>query len=141
MALQHHAVDRHLVAGAHAQFFTDLHRVERDFLVAAVIFHAARSLGRQIEQRLDRARSRLARAQFEHLADQHQHSDHAGGFEIDRRRAAVRAEGIRKNPRRETCDHAVDVSHANAHGDQREHVEVAGEQRLVAAHEKRPARP
>ena len=36
-AFQHAAVDRHLVAGAHAQFVADLHGVERNLLVAAVV--------------------------------------------------------------------------------------------------------
>ena len=71
-ALQHDAVDRHLVAGAHAQAVADIDGVERNFLVAAVVLDAARGLGRQIEQRADRARGRLARAQFQHLAEQHQ---------------------------------------------------------------------
>ena len=52
-------------------------RVERDFLVAAVVLDAARGLRREIEQRADRARGRLARAQFQHLAEQHQHGDDA----------------------------------------------------------------
>ena len=97
-AFQHDAVDRHLVAGAHAQAVADLDGVERDFLVAAVVLDAARGLGREIEQRLDRAGGRLARAQFQHLADQHQHGDHAGGFEIDRRRAAVPRKASGKMP-------------------------------------------
>ena len=141
VALQHDAVDRHLVAGPHAQFVADCDGVERDFFVAAVVFDAARGLGREIEQRLDRAGGRLARAQFEHLADQHQHGDHAGGFEVDRRRAAVAAEGVGENAGRERGDDAVDVGDAGAHADQREHVEVARDQRLRAAHEERPARP
>ena len=57
----------------------------------------------------------LARAQFEHLAEQHQHGDHAGGFEIDRRRAAVAAEGVREDAGREGGDHAVDIGDAGAH--------------------------
>ena len=67
-ALQHDAVDRYLVAGAHAQAVADLDSVERNLLVAAVIFHAACGLRRQIEQRADGARGGRARAQFEHLA-------------------------------------------------------------------------
>ena len=141
VALEHDAVDRHLVAGLDAQLVADRDRLERNLLVAAVILDAARGLGREIEQRLDRAGGGLARAQFEHLADQHQHGDHAGGFEIDRRRSAVAAEGVRENAGRESGDQAVAVSHADAHADQREHVEIARDQRLRAAHEERPAGP
>ena len=50
-AFEHHAVDRHLLAGPHAQSVADRDGVERHFLVAAVVLHAARGLGREIEQR------------------------------------------------------------------------------------------
>ena len=50
-----------------------------------------------------------ARAQFQHLAEQHQHGDDRGRLEIDRRRAAVAAEGRRENAGRERRDDAVDV--------------------------------
>ena len=135
------AVDRHLVAGPHAQLVADRDRVERYVLVAAVRLDAPRGLGRKFEQRADRARRRLARAQFQHLAEQHQHGDDGGGLEIDRDRAVVAAERRRKHVRRERRDHAVDVGDAGAHRDQREHVEIARDQRLPAAHEERPARP
>ena len=92
-ALQHLAVDRHLVAGPHAQAVADLDLVERNFFVAAIGIHATRGLGREIEQRPDRARGRLARAQFQHLAEQHQYGDDRRGFEIDRDRSVMAAEG------------------------------------------------
>ncbi len=38
-------------------------------------------------------------------------------------------------------DRAVEIGDAGAHRDQGEHVEIAGDQRLPAAHEERPARP
>ena len=117
-----------------------MHGIERNLLVAAVVLDAVRGLRREIEQRADGAGGRLARAQFQHLAEQHQHGDHAGGLEIDRRRA-VHAECRRENARRERGDDAVDIGDAGAHGDQREHVEIARDQRLRAAHEERPAGP
>ena len=135
------AVDRHLVAGPHPQLVADRDRIERDFLVAAVRLDAPRGLGRELEQRADRARGRLARAQFQHLAEQHQHGDDGGGLEIDRHRAVMAAERRRKHARRQRRDHAVDVGDAGAHRDQREHVEIARDQRLPAAHEERRARP
>ncbi len=140
VAFEHAAVDRHLVAGAHAQLVADVHGIERDLLVAAIVFDAARGLWREIEQRADRAGGCLARAQFQHLADQHQHGDHAGGLEVDRGRA-VGEKSRREEAGRERGDDAVDVGDASAHADQREHVEVARDQRLRAAHEERPAGP
>ena len=47
----------------------------------------------------------------------------------------------RKDLRGDGRDEAVDISDAGSHRDQGEHVEVAGHQRLPAAHEERPARP
>ena len=47
----------------------------------------------------------------------------------------------RKQLRRQRADHAVEPGHAGAHRDQREHVEISGEQRMPAAHEERRTRP
>src|SRR5262249_21007010 len=49
------AVDRHLVAGTHAQTVTDLDRVERNLLIGAVTLNTAGRFWRKIEQRADRA--------------------------------------------------------------------------------------
>ena len=124
-ALDHLAVDRHLLAGAHAQAVADRDRVERHLLVGAVGVDAARGLRREIEQRADRAGGLLARAQLQHLAEQHQHGDDGGRLEIDRDRAVRAAEGRREQAGRERRDDAVEPGHAGAHGDQGEHVEVA----------------
>ena len=48
MAFQHGAVDRHLVARAHAQFVAGVNVVERDFFIGAIVLDAARGLGREI---------------------------------------------------------------------------------------------
>ena len=48
---------------------------------------------------------------------------------------------VGKGARRQGRDDAVDPGDAGAHGDQREHVEVQGAQRMVGAHEERPAGP
>ena len=77
--------------------------VELDLLVGAVVADAARGLRRELEQRLDRARRRLAGAQFQHLAEQHEHGDDGGGLEIDRDRAAMAAEGRREDSGRDAC--------------------------------------
>ena len=47
----------------------------------------------------------------------------------------------REKAGRQHRDHAVGIRHARAHGDEREHVEVAGHERSPAAHEERPAGP
>ena len=140
-AFEDDAVDRHLLARPHAQAVADGKRVERHLLVGAIVADPAGGLRRKLEQRLDRARGRLARAQLEHLAEQHQHRDDGRRLEIDRNRAAMAAEGGREDSGRDRADDAVDIGHAGAHRDQREHVEIARDERLPAAHEERPAGP
>ena len=66
-------------------------------MIGAVVADAARGLRRELQQRLDRARRGFARAQFQHLAEQDQHGDDGGRFEIDRDRAAMAAEGRRED--------------------------------------------
>ncbi len=110
-------------------------------MVDPVIADAARGFWRQLQQRLDRSRRRLACAQLQHLAEQHQDRDDGCGFEIDRDRAAMSAEGRRERSRGYRSDDAVKIRHAGAERDQREHVEIARHQRLPAAHEERPAGP
>ena len=135
------AVDRHLLARAHPQAVADLDGVELDLLLGCRRPDAPGRLGREVEQRADGAAGALAGPQLEHLAEQDQHGDHGRRLEIDRDRAVVAAEGGREDAGREGRDDAVDPGDAGAHGDQREHVEVARDERLPAAHEERPAGP
>lgn len=62
-ALFDRAVDRHLLARPDAQPVADHHRLQRHFLVLPVGGDAPRGLRREVEQRPDRARGALARAQ------------------------------------------------------------------------------
>ena len=140
-AFENDAIHRHLLARPDPQMVADLQAVDLHLVVGAVIADAAGGLRRQFEQRPDRAGCRLAGAQFQHLAKQHEHGDHGGGFEIDRDRAAMAAEGRREPAWRDGANEAVEIGHAGADRDQGEHVEIAREQRLPAAHEERPARP
>ena len=80
-----------------------------DLLVRAVVAHAARGLGREAEQGLDRARGLLAGADLEHLAEQDQRRDHRRRLEVDVDLALGPAEGGREDAGRERRDHAVEV--------------------------------
>ena len=140
-AFDQHAVDRNFFAGTNAQPIADRDGVERHVFIAAVVSDAPRGFGRERDERADRARGRGAGAQFEHLAEQHQHRDDAGGLEIKRDAAVLIVKRRGKQSGRQRRDDAVAISDAGAHGDQREHVEIARDQRLRAAHEKRPAAP
>jgi hypothetical protein len=134
------AVDRHLLTRAHAQAIADLDRVDVDVLVA-LVGDAARGLGREAEQRPDRTRGLRAGAQLQHLAEQHQHRNHGRRLEIHRDRAMHVAERRREQLRCQRRDHAVEIGDAGADRDQREHVEIARDQRLPATHEERRAGP
>ncbi len=134
------AIDRDLLAGTDPQQITDRDGVDRDVLVA-MRGDAPRGLRRQAEQRADRARRALARPQFQHLPQQHQNRDDGRRLEIHRDRAVHVAERRRKQLRRQRADHAVEPGHAGAHRDQREHVEIARDEGIPAAHKERRARP
>jgi len=103
--------------------------------------HAPRGPRGKSKQRANGARGLLARAQLEHLPEQDKHRDDGGRLEIDRDRAVRAAKARWKNAGQEERGHAVEPSHAGAHGDEREHVEIAGAQRLPGAQEERPPRP
>ena len=141
LAFDQDAVDRHPFARANADQVADRDGVERYVLVSAVRPHAPRAVGRQRHQRADGAQGRGAGAQFQHLPEQHQHGDHRGGLEIKRDAAVRVAKRRRKQSGRESRHQAVDVSNADAHGDEREHIEMTRAERLDAAHKERPAAP
>ena len=75
-----------------------------------------------------------------HLAEQHQRRDRGCGFEVDIGIAAHAAQRSGKNLRRDCRHHAVDIGHARAQADQREHVGAAVDQRRPERAE-RTARP
>ena len=135
------AVDRHLLAGPDAQPVADLHLVERHVLLAAVGTEAARGLRRQPEQGPDRGAGAAARPQLEHLAEEDQRDDHRRRLEVGADLAVLVAEGGGEEAGREPRGDAVEVGHADAEGDQREHVEAAVDERVPAADEERPAAP
>ena len=106
-ALEHDAVDRHLLARAHAQPVADVHVLERHVLVGAVVADAPRGLRREAEERLDGGAGAAARAELEHLAEQDERHDHRRRLEVDARpRRACRGTS-REDAGRERRDHAV----------------------------------
>lgn len=135
------AVDRDLLARPHPQAVADLHGVELDFLLGAVGHDPAGGLGREVEQGANGPAGALPCPQFEHLPEQDENRDDGGRFEVHGYRSVMAADCGRENPGRQRRHHTVDPGHARTHGDEREHVEVARNQRLPAAHEERPASP
>ncbi|MPN02434.1 hypothetical protein SDC9_149650 [bioreactor metagenome] len=111
---------------------------QRDVLFRAIRTNAARGLGREAEQRLDRGAGLRARLELQHLPQQRQRDDHRCRFEIHRDVFAHAKRG-RKYPRRNGGDDAVHIGGANPQSNQRPHVRAAVADRLCAAHEERPA--
>ena len=139
-ALQHLAIDRHLLAGSDPQAIADVHMRQRNVLFRAVCAEATRRLGRESKQRPERSRGTRARLQFQDLAKQRQRDDYRGRLEIHAD-AAVLPEGVREQTGRHGRDDAVNECGADAGADQRPHVGAAVGDRLRPAHEERPARP
>ena len=135
------AIHRDLLTRPHPQPIAGLHVIESDLFVRAVRPDAPRGLGRKIDERADRAAGLLARPEFEHLSKQDKGRDDRRRFEIDRDRAVGAAERRREQSRRNGRHDAIGPGHADAQGDQREHIEIAGLERRKSPLKKRPARP
>jgi hypothetical protein len=140
-ALEHDAVDRHLLAGAHAQPVAGLHGVERHVGLGAVRGDPARRRRGHAEELPDRGARGAPRAQLEHLAEQDQRDDHARGLEVGADRAVVHAERRRKRARDERGGEAVAERDRDPEPDQREHVEAAVRERLREPDVERPRGP
>ena len=140
-ALEHHAIDRHLLARAHAQAVADVHVGELDVLLGAVVLEPPRGLGREAEQRADRGRGLRARAQLEQLAHERERDDHRGGLEIHRRRARAPRSPAGNTPGATVATTLYAIGRGDADADQRPHVGIAGADRCDAALEERPRPP
>ena len=138
--VRHHSVDGNLLSRAHPQPLADLHLLERNVLFSVAV-QTMRQLGRQPQQRANRARGLAARAQLQHLPEQHQRGDHRRRLEIDRRHTAVHAKRRRQRARRQQREDAEQVGDAGAERDQREHVQAPVDDGGPAAHEERPGAP
>ena len=87
--LRHHAVHRNAFARPHAQQIARMHAIERHVFLGSVGTNPPSGVGRQLEQSLDRAAGLAARAQFQHLSQQHQADDHSRRFKVQRELAAM----------------------------------------------------
>src|SRR5574337_1191410 len=141
LALQHHAVDGYLFAGAHAQRVADPYLVQRHVAFAAIVGDTPRRLRRQPEQGLQRCTGAPTGAQLQEIAEGHQGDDDRGRFEIHADPALRIAETRREDLRPQERDCAVGPGHAGAQPDQGVHVRVPWLQRTPAASEERCAAP
>ena len=67
MAFNDSSIDRHLLAGPHAEPVADLHLIEQHVGFAALVVKPLRCLRRQAKQCADRAASLAAGAQLQYL--------------------------------------------------------------------------
>ena len=141
MSFEHRAVDRNFFAGLHPQAIPHHHLLQGNLLVRAVIANAMRRLWREFQQRAYGAGGVFPRAQLQHLAQKHEHSDHRGRLEIQRHHAGMMPKCLRKDSRREKGNDAVAEGHTNTEHHQRVHIEVARSERLPPAHKKGQRRP
>ena len=77
-----HAINGNLVTRNHAQPVTDLHLVERDFMIAPRC-NLSRRGWCEIQQGFDGAARAASGTKFEHLTEKYQHNDHRRGFKVD----------------------------------------------------------
>ncbi len=138
---QDDAVHRHLLARPHAKPVAMLDLIERLVALGAIVEDKPRDLGREPEQRLQRAARPAAGAQLQHLAKKHQRDDDRGRLEVERDLAAMAADARRQEPGQERGDDAEAVGDAGADADQREHVEPPRLDRGPPALEERKAGP
>src|ERR1043165_2192985 len=101
-------VPRHALSRTHADAHARRDVVDVDVTLTAVIIDYARALGRESEQRFDRMRRPLARAQFEDLPEEDERGDDGGGLVVEREVVAD-----------ERRDNAEAEGRAPAHPDQR----------------------
>src|SRR5262249_11126796 len=135
------AVDRYLLARPYAQAITRRHQPEWNIFFITVRIDQSRLFRAEIEQSPDRGAGAAPGAQLHHLAKQDQRRDGGSRFVINLRIAVHAAHRGWENRRRNRCDRTVEIGHARAKTDQREHVRTAVYQRPPEALEERPSAP
>src|SRR5258708_448392 len=98
---------------------------EWDLFVRAIRTYAPRGFRIQVEQSFDGGAGLAARTQLQYLSQQNQGDYDGRGFKINFRLPAVVAERFRKEGGRKSSDDTVEICGAGAHGDEREHIQVA----------------
>ena len=139
-AFEHGAVHRHFLTGAHAQVIARMDFIERHVHIALGLHHT-RGLRLQAQQFLNGAAGAGASAEFQHLAEQHEHDDHRRGFKIERQVAMSIGEGFRKTIRHQHDGHAEGIRSADSKRDEREHVHAVMPQGDPRALKERPSGP
>src|SRR5881392_2492031 len=99
-----------------------------------------RSFRSEVQQRLDRLPGAAACFCLNQLSKQDERGDDRCRFKVETD-LTVAPERLRKNPRREYCNSAIEIRGADADGDQREHIKAAINNRPPGACKKKAAGP
>ena len=91
-------------------------------MLGSVRLEAARRLGSQAYQLLDGSTRLVACPELQYLAQEDQRHDDGGGLEVDGHLAAGVTKGLRKDPRDQSGDQAIQIRDADSEPYQREHV-------------------
>ena len=139
-SFQDDAIHGNLFARPHAQPIPWLHLLEGHVLFPAIA-QQPRSFGSQIEQRPNGGSGPAPRPQFQNLPQQNQCRDGRGGLKVNFGFAAHPAERPGKDCWEQGSHQAVRIRHARAHGDEREHIGGALDDRSPPALKERRTSP
>ena len=140
-SLQHHTIERNLLAGPHPQALAHDDLIQRNILLGTIIGNAMRNFGCQFEQATDRGRGLATRTQFQPFAEQDQGDDHPGRLEIERHMSVGIAHFRGKRRGQEKRDQAEAVGHQHAEANQGVHVGRRRHHALPAAAVVRSSQP
>src|SRR6185437_12198161 len=93
---------------------------------------------REIKECTDCAAGGLASAQFQHLAEKHEHGDDGRRLVVDRYKSALSAKARWKDRWCKSRNQAVEIRRTHPERDQTEHVERAAAYGIPATLEERP---
>src|SRR4029077_3712278 len=129
----------HFLARSHPEHVAFLDFIHRDFLFLAIV-NPVCSFRYKTQQRLDRMSGSTARFRLDQLSQQDQSCNYRCCFKV-KIDFSVTSERRGKNSRRDHRNDAVKICRAYPHGDEREHVEAAINNRLPGAREEKAASP
>ena len=133
LAVEHYAIHRQPLTGAHANMVIQRYIVHRDFLFNAVAYHPGGFL-LQVEQPFKGAAGATAGFELQCIAQQNQADHHGRGFKID----AV--SHLRQPGGKEHHHHGVEPGGAGTHGHQGVHVGLVVLELFPGVGEKVPPR-
>jgi hypothetical protein len=137
VAFKHDAIDGHLLAGPYAEPVADLHLVERNVCLPALVVKPLRRLGSQAKQRANRTAGLASSAQLQNLSEKNQSDDDCCWLEVHIDLPPNSAKRRWKYLRENGCEDAVKVGRSSSKRYKRKHVEAAMHDGLPAPDKER----